>query len=598
VAVTFTGSSYLSVASVPASQNIKSSPLTFAMWVYPTTSGGTLIDAGGDAGLYLAIVGSGTSGSQFTDCVSISNAPSTGQWYLDLEQNSFGEEVPVQADATSVNAWVHYAATWNGTTGVVYKNGVVLTPFQSGSLTSTVAWNRIIVGGFNGDGQDAMIWNRVLTAAEIALVAKYRRPPVDTTSLVGHWPLRNGGNAGVDISGNGRNLTATGTVVDATSHGYPNVIWGGRTPNIILPPSTSTPVSVAGTMASGSALVGAVTTLVAGTLASGSALVGGAVQAQVLAGTLADGSALVGALQARVASSLASGSALVGAAVQTVGVAGTLASGSALVGSVTALVAGTLADSSALVGAVVQTQAFAGTLASGSALVGAAVQTVGVAGVAADSSALSGAVSVTLNVAGTLASGSALTGAIRQTQAFAGTLASGSALTGAAVQAQVLGGTLAVSSALVGAISGTGALSGTLADSSALVGNAVQTQRIAGTLADSSALTGTLQARVASVLADSSALVGTIQSLVSGAASSGSALAGAITLTQYVSGALQSGSGFTGTLTGGGSIVPYVSNGWFDGGDTNGLVSEPHTPWRDETTMTGTVQPHSPWIEA
>lgn len=254
MAVTFSGTTptYLSTTSVPASQTLKGSAWTMSIWVNCSGSGGNLVDgAAGDSGVYMGIAGSGTNGSAFTDIVSLQNSASNGTFFQDLSQSSQTQELFIQGNSTTTTVWRHYAATYDGsnTTGgcKIYQNGAAVTPTTTGgSLTSTVSWNRIIVGGFNGAAQDAWLFNRVLTAAEIAaLYNGGREVGLSYSNLVGYWPMYNGGNAGVDFSGNGRNLTATGTVSDSTLQA-PRP-WFGRSPTIIIPAASALAITPAGT---------------------------------------------------------------------------------------------------------------------------------------------------------------------------------------------------------------------------------------------------------------------------------------------------------------------------------------------------------------
>lgn len=616
MAVTFSGTTptYLSTTSVPASKTIKGSPFTFSMWVYCTGSGGIVTESAfSDVGVYMGIVGSGISGSTYTDSAVLSNSASIGTFYLDLEQNNFAEEMPIQGNSTTVNVWRHYAATYDGSNTVggckIYENGAVVTPAStSNNLSSTVAWNRIIVGGFNGAGEDAWFFNRVLSATEIKMLYQQgHQADIDFTSIVGHWPLLNGGSAGVDWSGQGRNLTATGTVSDSALQAP--LTWRGRSHTVILPAATV--LNIAGAAATSSALAGNIQAQVASALANGSALTGALIQTQVLASSLADGSALAGSLTMLVAGALADSSALTGALVQTNALVSALADGSALTGTLQARVTGALADGSALTGALVQAQPLAGALADGSALAGALVQTYAVAGSLADSSALAGSISVTVNMAGAMASGSALAGAAVQTNALAGAAASGSALTGALVQAQPLAGATASGSALAGLINTNLNVAGALADSSALTGAVIQNQQLAGTPADSSTLAGNVQTLVSGALSDTSGLTGALTVQLAAALSSSSALSGVVSIQTNMAGALGSGSALRGDLTGGSSVAPYAPSGWFDGGDSVAVnaqahgewlddlsaTGQPHTPWRNEITITGIPTPHSPWSE-
>jgi hypothetical protein len=217
VALTFTGSSYLSTTSVPAGKTIVGSPFTFAIWVYSNAGGGTVLDTGGDIGNYAAIVGSTTSGGAFTDWASIGNSAALGFAYLDMSHASYTEEIYAEYGSTSNGTWVHWAASWDGAgTYVLYKDGAVVTPPDfGGSLTTADAWAHLIVGGFDGDAQDAVMYNRVLTATEIASLYRSRTPLISDTSIIGYWPMNDSASAGTDLSGQGRTLTATGTVVTA-----------------------------------------------------------------------------------------------------------------------------------------------------------------------------------------------------------------------------------------------------------------------------------------------------------------------------------------------------------------------------------------------
>lgn len=222
MAITLTNTQRLTTTSVPASKTIKSSPVSFSIWINCTTSGGPVLDTGGDIGVYAAIVGSAVSGSAYTNWISVGNSASVGSVYLDISHASTAEEIFVEYGSTSNNTWVHWAMTYSGsgtTAGVkIYKNGSLVTPVSSGGSISTAdAWDRIIIGGFNGQAQDAAMWNRVLTAAEITSLFRSRTPLIDPTSIIGYWPLNDAATATTDASGQGRTLTATGTPTNGTS---------------------------------------------------------------------------------------------------------------------------------------------------------------------------------------------------------------------------------------------------------------------------------------------------------------------------------------------------------------------------------------------
>jgi hypothetical protein len=90
--------------------------------------------------------------------------------YVRVGSNDYGAEA---TPALTANTWTHLAATYNGSTVVLYKNGVqVATQAISGSIVTSTGVLRI--GGnsvwgeyFAGLIDEVRIYSRVLTAAEI-----------------------------------------------------------------------------------------------------------------------------------------------------------------------------------------------------------------------------------------------------------------------------------------------------------------------------------------------------------------------------------------------------------------------------------------------
>lgn len=119
---------------------------------------------------------------------------------------------------TPSNTWYHYVFDYDGATLISYRNGVLVgsTP-KSGAVTLTD--NSITIGSQLGANR---FWGAVcqffvaphLTAAQIASIAQNNTYP---SGLVGLYLMNEGtGTTLNDTSGNGNNLTITGTGVWST----------------------------------------------------------------------------------------------------------------------------------------------------------------------------------------------------------------------------------------------------------------------------------------------------------------------------------------------------------------------------------------------
>ena len=220
MAVTFTGTTYLSTTSIPGGGlNINTAPHTFACWVYCTNRAGSIIGGSTDTSCFVGIVGSTTSGAGFQDAAWIGAYEPNDLVNWDMEASNFAQEVFTLPGLTMpLNTWTHIAGTFDGTNSVIYVNGVSQGTASGGGVATTVAWNRLVIGGFNGDAQDAWIFSRALNSTEVGQIMNGGRT-VSTTGLVGHWPLIAGATKLNDVSGNGRTLTATGSVPDSGNNG-------------------------------------------------------------------------------------------------------------------------------------------------------------------------------------------------------------------------------------------------------------------------------------------------------------------------------------------------------------------------------------------
>lgn len=153
------------------------------------------------------------------------------------------------------NAWNHIAATYDGTIYRIYVNGdqvysqVLATnpiPYQTQQLNV----GRINNLYFPGTIDDARVYNRVLTAAEITSLADGDELR-DNIGLIGHWRLdESTGATTVDGSGNGLTGTltnmSTGTstawVAGAAAIDFFNrsaVLFDGANDHIAVPASSS-----------------------------------------------------------------------------------------------------------------------------------------------------------------------------------------------------------------------------------------------------------------------------------------------------------------------------------------------------------------------
>jgi hypothetical protein len=99
---------------------------------------------------------------------------------------------------SSSNQWVHIAMVWDGTSLLVYVNGVLkitakstvagVTALATGQSVMTIGCNPTNNTCFNGYLAEFRVWNIARTAAEI--LANYNKPAVgNETGLVAYWKL-------------------------------------------------------------------------------------------------------------------------------------------------------------------------------------------------------------------------------------------------------------------------------------------------------------------------------------------------------------------------------------------------------------------------
>lgn len=182
-AVSFDGSDdYVNTTST-----IDTSLYTVCSWVYPQSNG-----------LYQRIITT-PSGNTHKWLLTFSDTVSNSQFIF--SRNS-GSEMGTGTGATSLNTWHHVCGVWDGTTSSVYLDGV------SKSNSVEVGWvygagSGLSIGRrhdnnyyFQGRLDEVRVYNRALSAEEIAKLYKSTAPDNPDTSLKGYWSFN-----GPDVSG-------------------------------------------------------------------------------------------------------------------------------------------------------------------------------------------------------------------------------------------------------------------------------------------------------------------------------------------------------------------------------------------------------------
>lgn len=190
----------------------------------------------------------------------------------------------------NTTSWVHLAASYDGTNIRGYVNGVLVD--TDASVTTTIASVLPTVMTVAGCGQstqvDSCFFSRVLTAAEIAHLARNRQANVLALGdCFGWYPMHDTSSlteAGRDYSGKGNHATLQATAANnpaVSSESVPVSFRGSRATCIYVPVSVLSLAGVGTTQSTGSASVGNTipATAVGTTQTTGSAGVGATVPA-------------------------------------------------------------------------------------------------------------------------------------------------------------------------------------------------------------------------------------------------------------------------------------------------------------------------------
>ena len=226
-ALKFNGSSqYL---AIPNSSSLTPATFTASSWIYVT----------GGENTYRDIVSKGGSGTQSWAFQINTTTNNTECWVSangSTLVSAFGT-TQFTAASGNFNKWFHITCTYDGSTVRVYVNGVQQgTASVSGTIfssTNTITigrWSGASTDFFRGSIDDVRIYNRALSAQEVALLyalgsanAAHSNTVTLNTGLVGYWTFDGPSlnwkmNTVSEVSGNGNtgslvNMSTTSSVV-------------------------------------------------------------------------------------------------------------------------------------------------------------------------------------------------------------------------------------------------------------------------------------------------------------------------------------------------------------------------------------------------
>ncbi len=194
----FDGQSYVQMGfNITSSLITSSTGVTESAWIYILSlpNGDPTVFSINDAQLGLGKVTSTTA--QVRPCV--------------------GSACPLSVNTIPTNQWEQISYTYNGTTGIIYINGINQGTFSAGSLStngvaciSQVSLHTACNGGWPFDGYISNIqaYNTSFSANEISMLYNegIGGAPIKPQNLIGWWPLNGDVN---DYSGNNNNGVPT-----------------------------------------------------------------------------------------------------------------------------------------------------------------------------------------------------------------------------------------------------------------------------------------------------------------------------------------------------------------------------------------------------
>lgn len=161
-------------------------------------------------------------------------------------KNTVGTVKNTQFDNLITNTWYHFLVTWNGTNLIFYKNGA--NP-ESVALSGSIGVSAdLIIGNWNtawhsGIIKDVKIWDRALTAAEIA--ADYAGTNITEGQIL--WvPLKDDYNdkSTFGLTGTNSGTYLTNTLTNKIKADMTGLNLGAATDKIIALPRRGSPTII------------------------------------------------------------------------------------------------------------------------------------------------------------------------------------------------------------------------------------------------------------------------------------------------------------------------------------------------------------------
>jgi len=210
------GADYLSRANGEAATNLTTA-WSVAGWVYIDTLPGAL-----EWGIFSHDYDAGTR-LVLPVALAFGNPPSGGNnkmfvgfykgatWYTQTDPTAY-----------TTGVWIHAAGTWDNATLRIFRNGSSVASGSPGITPDAVPANTTIYSGStwyrpnnvseNGKIAEVGVWNVALSLEEVAALAKGVSPNMIRRGALKHYtPIWGTASPEVELSGNGNNMTLTGT---------------------------------------------------------------------------------------------------------------------------------------------------------------------------------------------------------------------------------------------------------------------------------------------------------------------------------------------------------------------------------------------------
>lgn len=170
-----TGAFYLPAADVAKFYNNEA--MSFCFWIYPTTSGSVTVP----------IIGQSAMSAGDNRMYTIYQYPNGVDLHLSWQNETASGTFlsAIWSNVLTVNTWNHVAITYDGSTAILYVNGVVKGTTTGTSARSNFSYNVPIPNASSRYLNDIRIYDHCLSEKEVKEISK---------GLVVHYPLNNNGN--------------------------------------------------------------------------------------------------------------------------------------------------------------------------------------------------------------------------------------------------------------------------------------------------------------------------------------------------------------------------------------------------------------------